>query len=444
MRLFLPILLVCTVLLGLPGAMVTAQNDCSILMNAFEFPEDLSLTLGQCLWEAADAETAMQTAAQTLQLYFTKGGDDASLTQLLTQVPLDEFSFISFGGDVNSPIPPLVRSVDLNGDGLEDKVVAISFILDWSSSLLEKLPPGMLITLLKTTDGGYNPIYQRWDWGDPTMMGGGEIIDAGRLSSAGAAYLVTNSSSCGAHTCWGTMIFFNWAGTSFVPASEFPEPNDTAIAQYGDENGPWGMPYPTFSVQSDGDASLMVEMISGAIGSVGAGPTPPSKVVWRYDPAQQVWFWHGEEMPSPYLIHALVRGDTAMLNGNYKDALVYYKQAIFDDSLDPYLLTDPELATAYSYYRMILLTLLQENLDSARKLTKETGQRFAEGSWSLFYDISVALLNGYADGGIGAGCAAVVSRLQEAPALPFELMDWGYANDMSTVSDPQAFCPFTG
>lgn len=406
------------------------QMTCNDLLLRFN-PQQLLSVLEQCVQQADAPELAAQSAALGLLLYFNQGGTPEAFSEMLpSDYLLGPFQRVNW---VTSALHPQPASyIDLDNDGLLDVVV----LLNIDDYAMMNLSGGLLVALLRQSDGTFAPAYyERLNDGE-TMGGGVEIVALGRLNDDHHIDLITASTGCGAHTCWSGLRFRTWMNGAFTISDQ---PRDSVQGYFASENRHYALPYPDFYIEGQGSSNVIVELRGGGIGSVGAGPTPPENLIWHYDPDQQVWLWHAENPPSPYRIHALVRADEAAVNEDYAAATQLYKQVLFDQALDDMMLFYPETIAAYAYFRTGLLQLVQGDVTATSQLIKETGQRFADSEQHIFYEMSVLLLNKYTSEGLGAACAAVQSYISQSNTFPYEAFDWGYANPSY---DAETICPF--
>lgn len=190
---------------------------------------------------------------------------------------------------------------DLTGDGSPETVVGLV------DPLSQQIPPKGHLVVFTCRDGGVDQLYRY----EPAEWYGINLIALEDLTGDGVSDLIFSDFSCGAHTCWHTPYVWSWGGDDFV------EHIQSALQ----------FPYPDFAVQGD---DLVV--VSGGIGSVGAGPQRPvtTTLSWTGD---LITITEETTAPPSYRYHAFVDGDLAFASANLGEAEALYQRVAEDETL---------------------------------------------------------------------------------------------------------------
>ncbi|MCJ7738616.1 MAG: hypothetical protein MUQ10_15105 [Anaerolineae bacterium] len=325
-------------------------------------------------------------------------------------------TYLDHGGDPDrvrlEPQESLLRG-DLTGDGSPELVFGL---IDPESP---QIPPEGRLVIYTCRAGGVERLYQY----APGDWHGLELIAVADLTADGVADLVFSDVSCGAHTCWHTPYVWSWAGSDFV--------NHVA--------GALQFPYPVFEVQA---GALIV--VSGGIGSVGAGPQRPltTTLSWVGDAITVT-----DEAPAPPVTryHAFVDGDGAFAGGDLAAAQSLYQRVLQDETLTAWgAYTIPEeeqqWLRALGRWRLLILNATQ-GLDAdagaqhaALTADPQPGEpgypvvALAERFWRSYQR----------DGDAEAACRYAIDT-DEAPAVVDFLNGFGYANPVFESDD---LCPY--
>jgi len=330
--------------------------------------------------------------ADALEVYLDQGGDP-------DRVPLE-------------PQESLLRG-DLTGDGGAETVF---YLIDPESP---QIPPTGRLVIFTCRAGGVDRLYQY----TPGEWYGLELIAVVDLTTDGVADLIFSDVSCGAHTCWHTPHVWSWAGSDFVN-------HVTGALQF---------PYPVFEVEG---GALVV--VSGGIGSVGAGPQRPlmTTLSWVGDAITVT-----DEISAPpvYRYHALVDGDRAFAGGDLAVAQSLYQRVLQDETLTAwgaYLTPEEEQQwlRALGRWRLLILYATQgldadaEAQHAALTVDPQPGVpgyplvALAERFWRSYRR----------DGDAEAACRYATDT-DEAPAVVDFLNGFGYANPLFEADD---LCPY--
>ncbi len=319
------------------------------------------------------------------------------------------------GGPDRVPLEPqesLLRG-DLTGDGSPEMVF---YLIDPESP---QIPPGGRLLIFTCRAGGVQRLYQY----APGEWYGLELIAVADLTADGVDDLVFSDFSCGAHTCWHTPYVWSWEGSDFVN-------HVTGALQF---------PYRVYEVQG---GALVV--VSGGVGSVGAGPQRPltTTLSWVGDAITVT-----EEVSAPPITryHALVDGDRAFAGGDLAVAQSLYQRVLQDETLTAwgaYMTPEEEhrWLRALGRWRLLILNATQgldadaEVQHAALTADPQPGVpgyplvALAERFWRSYRR----------DGDADSACRYAVDT-DEAPAVVDFLNGFGYANPVFEAGD---LCPY--
>jgi len=325
-------------------------------------------------------------------------------------------AYLDRGGDPDrvllEPQESLLRG-DLTGDGSPEMVFGL---IDPESP---QIPPESRLVIYTCRAGGVKRLYQY----SPGEWYGLELIAVTDLTTDGVADLVFSDFSCGAHTCWHTPYVWSWAGSDFVN-------HVTGALQF---------PYPVYEVQR---GALVV--VSGGVGSVGAGPQRPltTTLAWVGDAVTVT-----DEVSAPPVTryHALVDGDSAFAGGDLTAARSLYQRVLEDETLTAWgAYTIPEeehqWLRALGRWRLLILNATQgldgdaEAQHAALTADHEPGVPgyplvvLADRFWRSYQR----------DGNAEAACRYATDTDEALIVLDF-LNGFGYANPLFEADD---LCPY--
>jgi hypothetical protein len=325
-------------------------------------------------------------------------------------------AYLDQGGDPDrvslEPQESLLRG-DLTGDGSAETVF---HLIDPESP---QIPPGGRLVIYTCRAGGVERLYQY----APGEWYGLELIAVVDLTADGVADLVFSDFSCGAHTCWHTPYVWSWAGSDFV--------NHVA--------GALQFPYPVYEVQAGA-----LDVVSGGVGSVGAGPQRPLTTTLSWD-GDAITVTDEVSAPPVYRYHALVDGDSAFAGGDLAAAQSLYQRVLEDEMLTAWgAYTIPEEEHRWlrtlGRWRLLILNATQglyadaEVQHTALTVDPQPGVpgypvvALAERFWRSYRR----------DGDVEAACRYAIDTAEVLTVLDF-LNGFGYANPLFEVDD---LCPY--
>jgi hypothetical protein len=333
----------------------------------------------------------LEATIDTLQDYLDSGGDPQ-------QIVLSDYDVLRLG--------------DLTGNGTQEVVFG----------LVDPLSPGIVpkghVVIFACRDGGIAQLYRY----EPADFNGLELIEIEDLTTDGVADLIFSEFSCGANTCWHTPFVWSWDGSDFVNRIEEP-------LQF---------PYPDFSVE---DGTLMI--VSGGIGSVGAGPQRPvtTTLAWT---GELIEITEETTAPPTHRYHAFVDGDLAFASGDLVEAEALYERVLQDETLTAWgAMLSPEeehdALRALAEWRTVILSVSQDDQAAAEDAydalmaspqpleVRAAVQILAERFWRAFQRDSDVL----------AACAYAVGA-DAAQVLEDFFFGFGYANPVYESPD---LCP---
>ena len=325
-------------------------------------------------------------------------------------------AYLDQGGDPDrvllEPQESLLRG-DLTGDGSAEMVFGL---IDPESP---QIPLEGRLVIFTCRAGGVERLYQY----APGDWHGLELIAVADLTADGVADLVFSDVSCGAHTCWHTPYVWSWAGSDFV----------------NNVTGPLQFPYPVFEVQG---GALVV--VSGGVGSVGAGPQRPltTTLSWVGDAITVT----GEiSAPPAYRYHALVDGDAAFAVGDLAAAQSLYQRVLQDETLTAWgAYATPEeeqqWLRALGRWRLLILNATQ-GLDAdaeAQHAALTADPQPGVPGYPLVAPAERFWRSYQRDGDAEAACRYAVDTDEALAVLDF-LNGFGYANPLFEADD---LCPY--
>lgn len=318
--------------------------------------------------------------------------------------------------------PVAVAAEDLTGDGKREVVVALV-----DPTVQAIAPPGRLLIYV-CRSGAYELALDQ-ESGD--QRGSPHLWYVQDLDAEPGAEVVVSEPLCGAHTCYEFVRLLDWTGAGF----------ENRLAGQTDD-----LPYPDVRVvDPDGDGVYDLEILGGAVGSVGAGPQRSLTRVWRHDSVTGRWEVAEERLAeADYRVHVLHDAGAAAEAGDYQEALRLYRQVIDDETLRDWAEPEAERATlsAYARFRIMVVYAVMGEADFAETAYRELRQAVPEGSAQRAYvEMAQAFLEAYRADRLEAGCAAARAYAEshaEAVLEPLGPAAFGYANP---AYEPQDVCP---
>jgi len=257
------------------------------------------------------------------------------------------------------------------------------------------------------------------------VAGQGQIalIDAADINEDGKFDLVYSDTSCGAHTCFGTLHVDSWDGKAYADWIE----GDPTIAE---------PEYSVKDVSKDGQGAEII-VHGGVIGSVGAGPqrawteTYISPAGGAYKLLSQVYD------ASDCLYHRIVDANRAFdawaLDG-FDPAIEAYQAALAAKNPQACGTIKDEVKTLQDFarFRLVVADVAGGNATDAAKVAADithAGLKKAVATFMGSYTANSSVIQACRD----------VTKLAETDPTTWQfLADWGYANPSFTA---QELCP---
>jgi hypothetical protein len=333
--------------------------------------------------EAPDVEDPAEGMRQILD-FLNLGGFVEVLDSALRK-KTDEASYNRFRGKAQT-------IEDLTNDGVPE------IILNTRHGSNETL------YILQCKAGLYEVVYEeRWQVGDFYILN----FSVQDINGNGINELISDVSGGHGAYHWQGKDIYEWNGRTFVEVLETPGLNVRVTVEFTDQDG-------------NGSKEVMVTL------------GPPFECVvdppWWPPFRKEIYTfaWNGfqyiqigrEFAPPEYRFQAVYAGDDASLEGDYKAALAYYQQAIFDETLkwgsaelwqyrqdscswmgeftpppppEPDPNERPNLS-AYSRYRIMLVHILTQNISAAQVVYDTLQSMFPQGAIGYPY---AALANAF-------------------------------------------------
>jgi LysM repeat protein len=306
---------------------------------------------------------------------------------------------------------PAAVIADITGPKSQDVIVAIN---DPSA---EGPGAGGALLVYHKAPGGYALAHKR------AGQGRLELIEAGDVNQDKKFDLVYSDTSCGAHTCFGTLFVDSWDGKTYADWIE----DEPTIA---------GPEYSIKEVATDGEGEE-IQVHGGVIGSVGAGPqrawteTYISPAGGPYKLLSQVYD------PSDCLYHQIVDANRAFdawaLDG-FDPAIEAYEAALTEKNSQACGSIKDEVKTLQDFarFRLVVAQVAAGNAPAAIELAPQIthpGLKKAVTSFLGSYTANTSVIQACRD----------VTKLAESDTTTWQyLADWGYANPSFTA---QELCP---
>lgn len=252
------------------------------------------------------------------------------------------------------------RAADFDGDLLDEWILVL---YDRSIAPAAFGPAGDLWVV-----NGNGPIFRYYiaPSNDIFAFIAPRILSLVDMTGDGRPELITNSSTCGANTCYDSFRVVGWADGQLRDLQSAQPPPDDAIGA-----APIVMSYADTrfaDLTGNGLPDLLIH--GGLLGSVGAGVVRARTEVWGWD-GSAVTLAQTILDPTDYRHHILYEANDLMDSGDLGGALPLYEAAINDPALrnDGFFLHTPEQIyadiSAFSAFRLILIDLMQGNIERA-------------------------------------------------------------------------------
>jgi hypothetical protein len=321
------------------------------------------------------------------------------------------------------------RTLDLNGDGWHDLVIALAD--PPVPETARRAPAARLLPLRQLGRGGSVLVLlcqgNHYVAGTPSLAESDAtpILHAdAELNGDTAADALLGWETCGAHTCFERFEVLSASGTQLTRL---------ALDSSGD------LPYPEATIAANGSVAITAT----EIGSVGAGPFRRLTRTWDWDPASRTFPLIAEVLEPPrYRIHALLDADVAARLGNLQGALDLYHRVVLDDSLLDWIDPAAERAnlTGYSMFRVVLAYLQMNDEGDAQKAYGILQNQYPSGAVGQAY---AAMARAFWDAytpteDLEQGCEAARDFAEVHTEEVITPLYFGYANPTYTPAD---VCP---
>ena len=311
-----------------------------------------------------------------------------------------------------------VIPADLTADGLDEVIVTIvnPEVYPQGHMLIYNCQEG--IFMLAHIEPSDTAVYA------PQVI---RIVD---MNADGQNELIITKSSRGAHTSFADIQILSWTGSFFESklqgsTKDLPSP-EANLTNY------------------DQDEIYELEVVGHGVQSTGAGPPRDIIRLWEYDRDTGYWVLASEILAaSNWRIHALHDADAAMRRGEYLIAGLLYQQVMEDESLLDWMdhLLERANLSAYAYFKRVVATAFQGDLDGATTLYGQMSLELEDTSQYIFVEMTLSFLEGFAVDGQEGGCAAAhefADLNEEAILMPLGSAVYGYSNPDYA---PEDICP---
>ena len=222
--------------------------------------------------------------------------------------------------------------------------------------------------------------------------------------------------SCGAHTCTENLQLLTWMDG---------EIKNRMLGETAD------LYYPSVEISAPDGEMLELAITATSVGSVGAGPFQRFSRHWRWDSAEQTFRAYAEELlPSKFRIHQLYAAEDAFLNADLTDAAAAYYAVIESDDFEDWAAPAQERAvlSSYSFLRLILMEILQNNPDAVRTLILQV-QALSESNPDAVFAPAALLLENYSESmGPATACLRALNETFSDPDTALQSLYFGYTN----------------
>ena len=233
--------------------------------------------------------------------------------------------------------------------------------------------------------------------------------------------------TCGADTCFDTLLVRSWDGEKWVDWSQ-----SSIVMAYAE-------------VKLDESSAVgqgrEVVLQGGEYGGSGAGPQRARIEIWGSLEGAPYSLLETVYAASNCLYFKVLDANAALLQSSEAGlelARELYSQAVVSRSLRPCGQRDNELVElrSFSLFRLALVHAYSGNADLAAATVDQLKEAFAD---SLYLGLAEAWWSEFSVSGDAAGACAAATAYAEANPLTFEaLSDYGYANPSVTAAD---LCP---
>ncbi len=249
------------------------------------------------------------------------------------------------------------------------------------------------------------------------------LAQAADINSDGKPDVIYTDTSCGAHTCFGTLFVDSWDGKTYQdwitdePTMAYPE-------------------YTIKDVRAEGQGSEIF-VHGGVIGSVGAGPQRAWTETYISSKGAPYVLFSQVYDPSTCLYHKISDAnrlfDAWALDG-FEPSIEAYKAAVADQNATACGEIKDEVATLrdFARFRLIVADVAAGHAADATSLPGQIANKALAGAATTF-------VNSYkANTSVIQACRDTTKYAEANPASWQFLADWGYANPSFTAQD---LCP---
>ncbi|HIQ06502.1 MAG TPA: LysM peptidoglycan-binding domain-containing protein, partial [Anaerolineae bacterium] len=308
-----------------------------------------------------------------------------------------------------------ISTADLDADGQDEVVVIVT-----EPKSAQFVPPGE-ITILDTREGTYRVALRGRASGEI------ELLQIGDVNLDGKMDVAWSDTTCGAHTCFGTVYLVSWDGEGYA---DWIEGNAT-------------MAYPNIrfaDVDPQGSGMELV-MHGGVIASVGAGPQRPWTETWASIGGAPYTIIRTVYDPSDCLYHHLLDANEAFLKGptdGFDKAAGMYRELIDNTSLKACGFRPNELdeLRGFARFRRALALAHTGDTDGAKAALDELKAKQPD---NIYVQVAQVWWDAYAPTqDMASACAAVTAFAENHPLTWQILADFGYANPTFSAAE---VCP---
>lgn len=308
-----------------------------------------------------------------------------------------------------------VRSGDWNGDGVDDWVVVLQ------NPHSDAATPEMELLIFMSEGDAFTLNYQARPAGQVAMLAADDINLDGKPDLAWV------DTTCGASTCFDTVIVRSWDGAAWADWTD-----STIVMAYAEVK---------LTDARDTVQGSEIVLTGGEYGSVGAGPQRARTEVW------------GSIEGAPYTLLDTVYERSNCLYFKVLDAgealeryqeigLVQaremYTEAVTNRNLVKCGARADELneLRSFSLFRLALIYAYEGEATLAAESVAQLQRAYPDSPFAGVAETWLAVYQ--AEGDIAAACAAVTAYAETTPAAVEALSDYGYANPTFTAAD---LCP---
>lgn len=316
---------------------------------------------------------------------------------------------------------------DLNGDGIDDLVVAYQ-----NPNAEQIFVEGDLAIFNSGTDG-YTLGYRARAAGEVRLL---SVEDVNADEQPDVIWVDT---TCGASTCFDTVNVRSWDGSAWADWTD----------------GTITMAYAEISLADELEEGSGSEIVldGGIYGSVGAGPQRSRTEIWASVDGAPYALLEKSYSASECLYHTVLDANRAFLEApvnGFEAATALYTQAATNTSLIKCWVRNDELneLRSFSQFRLALIAGYTGDAEGAAAAVATLTEQYPN---SVYAGVGQTWLDAYeAEGDVVAACEAVTSYAEENSSVWEILADYGYTNpsfeavDVCPILDVGAEAPEEG